>query len=175
MSLRKFIAAGLLLAIGFLLRGIVPPMFFGMKPDLSLIMLFVIIVMMVDDVKIVFTAGIAAGILAALTTNFPGGQIANIVDKIITTTLVYIIVRNTKSRFSDLTISVVVGCVGTLISGSIFLLTALLLFGLPTSFKALFLTIVLPTALINTPISGIIFTLLTLAKKATGFSIQQKT
>lgn len=111
-----------------------------------------------DDYKTSIISAIITGVFTALTTKFPGGQVPNIIDKIISANIVYlIIILINKVKFiSSLTekkknalIAAVVFPIGTLISGTIFLLSAQLIVGLPAPFIALFLTVVLPATIIN--------------------------
>lgn len=151
MNLRKIILSSLLLAIGMVLHQIAPPLLFGMKPDILLSMMFIAIVL-VDDYKVTLLVGLAAGVLTAATTTFPMGQIPNIIDKLITCNVVYFILKATKKILNHQIQMFVVSLVGTLISGTVFLGSALILVGLPggASFTALFLAVVLPATLVNT-------------------------
>lgn len=146
--------AGLLVAIGFVLRILFPPIVMGMKPDFSLAMMFIILIVK-RDLKLGFMVALATGIIAAMTTGFPGGQIANLVDKMVTylavSGLVYLIMDRVNNKVGV----GIITALGTLFSGAIFLITASLLVGLPGSFTLLYVTVVVPTALINT-ITGII-------------------
>lgn len=146
MKLRNFVEVSLLLAVGFILHSLFPPILFGMKPDFSLAMLFIIILIK-RDLKLALLAGIITGIFTALTTGFPGGQMANIVDKILTTLIMTTIILKTDGD-GPIYVGVING-IGTLISGIIFLGTAAILFGLPGPITALILTVVLPAAAIN--------------------------
>lgn len=151
MNLKKLTMNSLLLAIGYVLHQIVPPIFFGMKTDFMLAMMFIAILTLDDnDNKSVFAISIAAGIITAATSTFPGGQIANIVDKLITGQVIFImnrifVKRNLNSHIKLIVISIV----GTLVSGCIFLGTALLVAGLPAPLFALILTVVLPATIVN--------------------------
>jgi hypothetical protein len=91
-------------------------------------------------------AGLATAIITALTTSFPNGQIANIVDKIVTTA----VVMGLSALLPRQVLVVGVGAIGTLVSGLVFLGTAALLSGLPASFASLVAAVVLPAAGINT-------------------------
>ncbi len=146
MKINKIIITSLLLAIGLILQQITPGFFFGMKPDLLLIFM-ILSITLTKNLKITFITGIVAGILCALTTTFPGGQIPNIIDKIITSIMVYGIYRKINSN-SPLKLAGIY-LIGTIISGSIFLGSALVLFGLPAPFLILFVTIVIPTSVLN--------------------------
>jgi len=148
-TLRDTTQIALLLAVGTVLRIIMPGYGAGMKPDVALAMLFIIIVMK-PQFRTVIIAGIIAGILAALTTSFPGGQIPNIVDKPITAMFALGMVTLLKNRIPDAAIATLLGAVATVFSGTMFMLVALLLVGLPAAFGVLFTTVVLPAAVMNT-------------------------
>lgn len=151
MNLRKLILSSLLLAIGLVLHQIAPPILFGMKPDILLSMMFIAI-LLVDDYKTTLLVGLAAGILTAATTTFPGGQIPNVIDKLITCNLIYLFIKATKKVLNHQVQMFIASLVGTVISGTVFLGSALILVGLPggNSFTALFLAVVLPATLVNT-------------------------
>jgi len=162
LKLKDFVEVSLLLAVGFILHSFFPPILFGMKPDFALSMLFVIILIK-KDFKIAILAGIATGIFTALTTGFPGGQIANIIDKIVTTIIVSTIVINLPIK--NLIYVGIVNGLGTILSGVVFLGSAGLLFGLPGPFMALIMTVVIPAAAINTFIGIILYTSVLKSKK----------
>ena len=146
MKTNKLIITSLLLAIGLILHQITPGIFLGMKPDLLLVFM-ILSLTLTKDFKLTIITGIVAGILGALTTTFPGGQLPNIIDKVITSIVVYGLYKNLNPN-SPLKL----GCIyflGTIISGSIFLGSALILFGLPAPFLILFVSIVIPTSVIN--------------------------
>ena len=83
---RKMVLNALLLGIGLVLHQIEPTIF-GIKPDMTLIMLFTIMILNKDDYKTCLVCGIIAGIFAGITTSFPGGQVPNVIDKFITSKL----------------------------------------------------------------------------------------
>lgn len=146
MNINKIIITSLFLAIGLVLHQITPGIFMGIKPDFLLVFM-ILSITLTKDFKITIITGIAAGVLCALTTTFPGGQLPNIIDKIITSIIVYIIYKSSNSNSSLKLICIYF--LGTIISGSIFLGSALILFGLPAPFLILFVSIVLPTSVIN--------------------------
>mgnify|MGYP001603541004 CR=1 FL=1 len=146
MKTNKIIITSLLLAIGLILHQITPGIFLGMKPDLLLVFM-ILSITITKDFKTALITGIVAGILCALTTTFPGGQVPSIIDKTITSIIVYVIYINLNSN-SPLKLASIY-FLGTMISGSIFLGSALILFGLPAPFLALFVSIVLPTSMFN--------------------------
>jgi len=114
---------------------------------------------------------IATGIFTALTTGFPGGQVANMVDKMVTFLLVFAMIGPVLNNFNNKIGMAIITLVGTLISGGVFLGTAALLFGLPGPFTVLFYTIVIPASLINAFTSVIIFTSLKMGAKVTSNNI----
>jgi hypothetical protein len=146
MKINKIIITSLLLAIGLILHQITPGIFLGVKPDFLLVFMILSIIL-TKDLKITFITGIVAGVLCALSTTFPGGQLPNIIDKIITSIIIYAIYSKTNSN-SPLKLTAIY-FLGTIISGSIFLGSALILFGLPAPFLILFVSVVLPTSVIN--------------------------
>lgn len=156
MNLRKLVINSLFLAIGVVLHQITPPIFLGMKPDFSLAMLFIIIIIN-DDYKTCISSGIIAGLLAAATTSFPGGQLPNIIDRIVTTTVIFIALKPLRNKLNNKIQIIGTTLIGTVISGGVFLGSALIIVGLPASFKALFMTVVLPATIINTIVAVIIF------------------
>ena len=149
MKLKNMILTSLLIAIGLVLHYIVPPIVGGMKPDFLLAMLFV--ALYIDNSpKNALVAGILAGIFSALTTGFPGGQVANMCDKIVTAFVVMLMIRVFDKFNSNFSV-IITAFVGTVISGVVFLQTALLIVGnLPVAFPVLFTTVVIPAALVNT-------------------------
>lgn len=142
----KIIITSLFLAIGLILNQITPPIFLGMKPDFLLVFMILSIIL-TRNFKITFITGIVAGILCALTTTFPCGQIPNIIDKIITSIIVYSLYKNLNPT-SPIKLAIIY-LIGTIISGSIFLGSALMLVGLPAPFSILFISVVIPTSLVN--------------------------
>lgn len=164
MNLRKLIIISLLLAIGAVLHQISPPLVFGMKPDFSLAMLFIILIIN-DDYKSCLCAGIIAGLLAAATTTFPGGQLPNIIDKILTTNLMFLILLPIRNIINNQIKVFIICIIGTVLSGTIFLLSAYYISGLPTSFNILFLSVVLPATIINTVACSVMFNAINIVSK----------
>jgi hypothetical protein len=168
--LRKNILSGLLLAIGFILHQIVPGSFGGMTFDIQLAILFVIIAINMD-LKNTIAIGLASGIITAMTTKFPGGQIPNVIDKIITSLAVYFILLLLSKLFNKQISLVLSALIGTVISGTVFLASALFIVGLPAPFIALFLGVVLPTTIANTIFTTIIYNLVAISQKAVKFNV----
>ncbi len=156
MNLKRTIINSLLIAVGFILHQITPPLLLGMKPDFSLSMLFIIILLN-EDYKTAITTGMVCGILAAVSTGFPGGQIPNIIDKFITANCIYFLMKVISNKFGNQIKIIILTIIGTLISGFAFLGSASILVGLPGSFLGLYVGIVLPATLINAFTASIIF------------------
>lgn len=153
----------LFLAIGLILHQIMPVFGLPMEPDMALAMLFVIILMNRKNFMTCLNAGIITGVFTALTTKFPGGQFPNVIDKISTTIIVFIliwmiynlpVVRKFKEPLKEWLITLVVFPIGTLISGLIFLASASYMVCLPASVFSLVMTVVLPAMVLNT-IAGV--------------------
>ncbi|RVU55164.1 tryptophan transporter [Anaerosphaera multitolerans] len=159
MKTKNLVTASVLLAIGAVLHLIVPGFVAGMKPDFILVTMFFAILLNLDFFSTI-TIGVVAGILGAVTTTFPGGQIANVVDKILTSIFVFGLLKLFAGKDNITTIKIMIlTVIGTLFSGFIFLSTALIISGLPgsTTFSAMILAVVIPAAILNALLSTIIY------------------
>jgi hypothetical protein len=166
MNLRKNIFIALLLAIGFIMHQIVPGTLGSMKFDLMLSFIFVAL-MINKDFKSTIVTALLSGIITAMTTTFPGGQIANIVDKIITSLAVYFLIHLLANvKMGQIKVGII-AFLGTVVSGSVFLSTSLFLVGLPAPFMALFLAIVIPTSITNIFVTITIYNIVKMALKVT--------
>ena len=159
LNTKKMVINALLLAIGAILHQITPALGLPMQPDFALAMLFIIMIINNNDYKTSLICAIITGVFTALTTKFPGGQVPNIIDKLVTVNIMFlfIMIINKVSQLTKLNtkleknIVVLLGFpIGTLVSGTTFLLSEKLIGGLPASFTILFLTVVIPALLINT-------------------------
>ena len=171
---KKMIINALLLGIGAILHQITPALGLPMQPDFALVMLFIIMILNRVDYKTSLIAGIITGIFTGMTTKFPGGQLPNMIDKIITVNLVFLIIisinklkvlksmTENKRRIVE---SIIVFPIGTLISGVTFLLSANILVGLPAGFTSLFILIVLPSMVINLIVGSMIFKIISTSMK----------
>ena len=156
MKTKQLVTNALLLAIGFLLHYFTPAIGLPMQIDFSLITLILIINLNKNNFNVGIASGIATGIFSGMTTKFPAGLIPNIIDKILTTVAVYLLIKLLdKTALHNKIKAIVVNAVGTLISGTVFLVSALLLVGLPAPFSLLFTTVVIPATIVNT-IAGFI-------------------
>jgi xanthosine utilization system XapX-like protein len=151
MKVKHLTMSAILLAIGAILHYIVPGIFAGMKPDFLLSMMFLAIFINFNATNVAATS-IACGLISALTTTFPGGQIPNIIDKCITGFVVGLLIYALRKIPIPQTLKMgIIGLIGTLISGTAFLGSAYLLVGLPggASFGALFMGVVIPASIGN--------------------------
>ena len=157
MKTKQLTINALLLAVGFILHYFTPAIGLPMQIDFSLITLVLIINLNRNSFGTCIVAGIATGIFSGLTSKFPMGMIPNIIDKLVTTIAVYLLIKLLdKTALSIKIKTIVVNAVGTLISGVIFLASALLLTGLPAPFFVLFTTVVVPAVVVNTVIGFIV-------------------
>ncbi|MDQ0198113.1 tryptophan transporter [Neobacillus ginsengisoli] len=151
MNTKNLVTLSLLVGIGAVLHAVVPPVFLGMKPDMMLTMMFLGIILF-PEVKNVLLVAIVTGIISALTTGFPGGQIPNIIDKPVTALLFFaLFLALGKLRNSIISVAILTA-VGTIISGTAFLTSASMIVGLPGggTFMGLFGAVVLPATAVNT-------------------------
>lgn len=166
MKTKNLVVMALFIAIGYVLHAVVPGIGqAGMKPDFSLIMMFLGILLFPDR-KSVLLLGLATGLVSGLTTTFPGGLVPNIIDKFVTGFAFYGLFLLIKQNRHIVTI-VVLSAVGTLISGLTFLGSAFLIVGLPGPFTVLFNMVVLPTMAFNAAVMLVLYPIVvTIAKRA---------
>ena len=151
MKTKQLVTNSLLLAVGFLLHYVTPAIGLSMQIDFSLITLILVINLNKNSFSTCIAGGIATGIFSGLTTKFPMGLIPNIIDKLVTTVAVYLLIRLLdKTTLHSRIKAVITNAVGTLVSGVVFLVSALLLTGLPAPFSLLFTTVVIPATIVNT-------------------------
>ena len=165
MNTKRLVLNAILLAMGLVLHQITPPIF-TIKPDTTLIMLFTLMIMNRDDYKTCLIGGIIAGVFAAMTTSFPGGQIPNIIDKLVATNVMFVVMKvsyklpfinKLEEKTRDLVVTGEIVVLGTIVSGTTFLTAAQILVGLPGNFTALFIAVVLPAVIINLLVGIIIY------------------
>ena len=153
---KQLVTNSLLLAVGFLLHYVTPAIGLPMQIDFSLITLILVINLNKNSFSTCIASGVATGIFSGITTKFPMGMIPNIIDKLVTTIFVYLLIKLLdKTTLHSKIKAVITNAVGTLISGTVFLVSALLLVGLPAPFSLLFVTVVIPATIVNT-IAGFI-------------------
>ena len=151
MKTKQLVINSLLLSVGFLLHYITPTLGIPMQIDFSLITLILVITLNKNSFNTCIASGVVAGIFSGLTTKFSMGLVPNLIDKIVPTVVAYLLIKLLdKTTLSCKIKSIAVNAVGTLVSGVVFLGSALILVGLPASFGLLFVTIVIPAVAINT-------------------------
>jgi len=157
MNTKRMITNAILIAIGAILHQLTPLLGVPMQPDLSLAILFIIIVYN-KDYKTTLICGIIVGVFAALTTKTPGGQLPNIIDKVITSNIMYLVLIPLREKLSKLKQISLLLPLGTLISGGIFITVLMMLGGIPfEKLGLLFITVVVPTAILNVIIGILLF------------------
>ncbi|MDW8515341.1 tryptophan transporter [Priestia flexa] len=170
MNTKTLVSLSLLVGIGAVLHAIMPPVLFGMKPDMMLTMMFLGILLF-PGVKNVLLLGLTTGAISALTTGFPGGQVPNIIDKPITAFIIFgllLLVRNVTTVKTP--VAAALTAVGTLVSGIIFLSAAALIVGLPGDLMALIVGVVLPATVVNTIVMVVVYPIVNSVLKRTSIS-----
>src|SRR5699024_8510554 len=158
MNTRVLVILALFVGIGAALHAVFPPILFGMRPDMSLAMMFLGIVLF-PRMKYVLVLAVATGFVSALTTTFPLGQIPNIIEKPMTAFIFFGLVLLIKDRVNPSIGAPILTAIGTLISGSLFLSIALFIVGvnIGVGFFALFTANVLPAIVVNTIIMVVLY------------------
>jgi hypothetical protein len=172
MKLKNNIFTTLLLAIGFILHQITPGILGGMKFDFLVAFMIVSLILNHRFQNAILT-GLLAGILSAMATTFPLGQIPNIIDKLLTS-IILAIILNLLSKLNinlNTILVALIGGIGTFISGMTFLTSASFISGLPAPLLSLIITIVIPTSLLNTIGTVFIFKIVKLSLRASGVDI----
>jgi len=155
MKTKDLTTASLLLAMGMVLHALTPAILGGVKPDFLLAMMFIAILIRPIPSH-TFIVSIAAGVIAALTTSFPGGQLPSLIDKLgsgFFVLLIELVLMKRNRKFLPLA---VLGFTATLVSGVLFLGSAALIVGLPAPMGALMTGVVLPTAIANSLVCGVV-------------------
>ena len=157
MKTKQLVTNSLLLAVGFILHYVTPAIGLPMQIDFSLITLVLIINLNRNSFSTCLASGVATGIFSGITTKFPLGFIPNIIDKITTAIFVYLLIKLLdKTTLHSKIKAIIVNAVGTLVSGTVFLVSALLLTGLPAPFSVLFITVVIPAIVVNTIVGSVV-------------------
>lgn len=123
MKTRNLTISAIFMALGLVMHFLVPPIFGGVKPDFLLSMMFISLII-AGDIKEAILIGVAGGIMSALTTSFPGGQIPNFIEKIIVAVTIFFLIQKFGKVLNKYQ-TVFIYALGTLLSGVLFLLLAL--------------------------------------------------
>ena len=154
---KQLVTNSLLLAVGFLLHYVTPAIGLPMQIDFSLITMILVINLNKNNLGSCIASGVVTGIFSGLTSKFPLGLVPNILDKITTAIFVYLLIKLLdKTALNSKIKAIVVNAIGTLVSGTVFLSSALLLVGLPAPISVLFVTVVIPAIVINTIVGSIV-------------------
>ena len=170
MKLRESIFTTLLLAIGLILHYITPGFLGGMKFDFLLIFVFASILLNSKFENVILTA-LLGGLLSAMTTTFPAGQLPNMIDKLVTCLLMYFVINFFKKYGLNIISLGIIGALGTFISGMTFLTSALFITGLPAPMSVLVTGIVIPTMVVNTIAIVFVYKTINMAVKRAGISV----
>ncbi|MHA6260729.1 tryptophan transporter [Sporosarcina sp. CAU 1771] len=174
MNTKNLVLMALLVAIGATLYLIVPPITGTMKIDFMLAMMFVGMLLF-RDVKSVFLLALSTGVISGLFSTFPLGFFPNIIDKLVTAFIIFALIKVLKNIANNLFVATALTGLGTLISGTIFLSVALFILGvelpgLENPFPILFVTVVLPTIVINSLAFFIIYPVVNKLMKRSSFN-----
>lgn len=148
MNTKNLVLMSLLVGVGAVLYIVIPGFNGGMKPDFMLTMMFISILLF-PEIKSVFLLGITTGIISGLFSTFPGGFIPNVIDKSVTAFVFFGLVLLINKYAKKLPVAIVLTCIGTLISGVVFLSSAIFLIGADVPFMGLLVAVVLPAVAIN--------------------------
>lgn len=170
MKLKNNIFTTLLLAIGLIMHQITPGILGGMKFDFLLIFMFVSLLLNTKFHNAILT-GILSGLLSAMTTTFPGGQIPNMLDKIVTCLVLFVLIKYLSKFNNNPLVIGLLGGIGTFVSGMVFLTSAALITGLPVAMKILVISVVIPTTIVNSIGTVFIYNLVKVAIKRSGIVI----
>ncbi|MGG7176649.1 tryptophan transporter [Clostridium paraputrificum] len=168
MKTKKMIINAILIAIGVILHVVTPAIGLPAQPDFALAMLFVIMILN-KDYKTTLFSGIIIGIFTALTTKTVGGQLPNIIDKLVTCNVMYLVLMPLREKVNKNVQAIVLLLFGTGLSGLTFLTSLAVIIGIKGSIIAPILAVVIPTAIINVIIGLIIFKVVERAIKQTNF------
>ncbi|KGR90799.1 tryptophan transporter [Ureibacillus massiliensis 4400831 = CIP 108448 = CCUG 49529] len=169
MNTKNLVIMALLVGVGTVLYFVIPGYGGGMKPDFMVLMMFIGILLF-PTFKEMFVLSISTGVLSGLFSTFPGGFVPNIIDKLITGIVFLVVVLLLKHLVTNLIVSTLLVGLGTILSGTIFLISAILIANLPPeSFAALFVTVVLVTGGLNALAFFIIYPIITNILKRSKF------
>lgn len=158
MKTKNLTMSAILLSLGAVMHLVIPGIFGGMKPDFLLVMMFMAI-LITGNLKETVVISVVAGIIAAMTTNFPMGQIPSIIDKIVSGITFYLMMSLFENKGNEKCRNIVLIVLNTIISGVVFLFAVVYITGfeIPVGMEALIYSVVLPTAVFN-GVFGIIVT-----------------
>ena len=168
--MKKNILVSLLLGIGLILSQIAPGFLGGMRFDFLLIFMFISI-FITQDAKTSLLVGIIGGLLSAMVSTVPMGQIPNLIEKIIVSFYVLALIKLVKGRLNTLN-TIFISSSATILSGFLFLTITKFIFGLSLDLSHLFTLVVLPASVLNSIGTIFIYKLIRRISKYTSFNIQ---
>lgn len=168
MNTKNLVLMSLLIGVGAVLYIVIPGFNGGMKPDFMLTMMFIGILLF-PNVKSVFLLGVSTGVISGLFSTFPGGFVPNIIDKFVTAFVFFGLVILLHKVANKLVVAILLTCVGTLVSGTVFLSSAIFLIGANIPFVGLLVGVVLPAIAINAIAFFIIYPIIGKIIKRTKF------
>lgn len=156
---KKLVSIALLLALGVALRSLAMliPIPGGISPDILLIMVFLSAILFRDNQSFIIIT-VAAAFFTALLTTFPYGQLINPIQMIVTMFIMKPIINYFGQQLTTISVSIII-LIGTIISGGLFSLLGgwVLNMTLLQAFFALFILIVIPTAIFNAFLTSVIY------------------
>lgn len=168
--MKNNILISLLLAIGLIFSQITPPFLGGMRFDFLLSFMFISLIL-IKDLKSALITGVLGGLLSASVTTFPGGQIPNMLEKIVVSFYIFGLLKLFKNELNIIKLGFL-SVTGTFLSGLLFLTFAQLIVGLPASLFSLLIAVVLPATLINGVGTVFLFGLIEKTMKISNFEIE---
>ncbi len=168
MKTKNLVLIAMLLGMGTALSLLLAITNFGMRPDVLLVMMFIAILLFPEK-KHVLLIGLLTGILSGLISTFPGGFIPNIIDKFIAAYVSLGLVLAMQKISHSVLKAGILSVVGTLVSGVVFLGSALIIVSLPAPFLVLFSTVVLPALALNTILTIIVYPIVQSVMKRSNF------
>ena len=168
MKTKNLVLMALLVGVGAALYLVIPGIMGGMKPDFMLTMMFIGILLF-PNLRDVFLLALTTGILSGLFSTFPGGFVPNIIDKFVTAFIFFALLVVLKKAAQKTAVSAVLVGLGTFISGSVFLGSAIVVIGANIPFVALIVSVVLPAIVINIVAFVIIYPIVTSLVKRSKF------
>jgi len=170
MKTKKMILNAILIAIGVILHIVAPSIGLPAQPDFAVAMLFIIMILN-KDYKTTVVVGIIMGIFTAMTTKTPGGQLPNIIDKLITCNIMFLVIKPLREKVNKNILIGILLLIGTMISGITFLSSLAILYGIEGSIVTVIIAVVIPTAIINLFIGLILFKVVERALKISKIKI----
>lgn len=169
MNTKNLVLMALLVGVGTALYLIIPGYGGGMKPDFMLTMMFIGILLF-PTVKETFLLSVTTGILSGLFSSMPGSFVPNMIDKVFTGFVIFLVVVALRKFAKNIAVGAIIVIVGTLISGSVFLYAMTIIASLPDAFGALFIAVVLPATVLNTVAFVIIYPIILGLLKRSNYS-----